>query len=95
MSGMMDNEIGANSINKEDASDLGSILENERYQEAYSVAQEAKKTLAEARQAVAKVRAARGYYDPAGMKGSTKVPKERASPRASGQPMALASSVEA
>eukprot|EP00435_Cladocopium_sp_Y103_P014653 s1726_g3.t1 len=46
--------------------------ENERYQEAFNIAQEANRTLAEARQAVAKVRAARGYFDPAGMKGSTK-----------------------
>ena len=57
---------------KDDTSDLGSIPENERYQEAYNIAQEANKTLAEARQAVAKVRPGRGYYDPAGMKGSTR-----------------------
>ena len=56
----------------EDTSDLGSIPENERYQQAYAIAQEANKTLAEARQAVGKVRAAQGYYDPAGMKGSSK-----------------------
>ena len=55
----------------DDTSDLGSIPEHERYQEAFTIAQEANKTLSEARQAVAKVRAARGYFDPAGMKGST------------------------
>ena len=57
---------------KEDTSDLGSIPEHERYEEAYTLAQEAAKTLREARQAVAKVRAARGYYDVSGMKGAPK-----------------------
>ena len=37
---------------------------------AYTVAQTASKTLTEARQAVAKVRAARGYFDAKGMKGT-------------------------
>ena len=65
-------DAGIDEESLEDTSDLGSIPENERYQEAYAIAQEANKTLAEARQAVAKLRAARGYYDPAGMKGSSK-----------------------
>ena len=57
---------------KDDTSDLGAIPENERYEEAYTLATEAAKTLKEARAAVAKVRAARGYYDASGMKGSPK-----------------------
>ena len=45
-------------------------LEGEkRLEEAYTIAAEANKTLAEAKMAVAKVRAARGYYSPVGMKG--------------------------
>lgn len=52
------------------SSDVGAIPEAERLQEAYTIAQEANKTLEQARQAVTKVRAARGYYDPSGMKGS-------------------------
>ena len=45
-------------------------LENEqRVEEAFALATEANKTLAEARQAVARVRAARGYFDPTGTKG--------------------------
>ena len=59
-------------LSKDDTSDLGSIPEKERYEEAYTLHQEAAKTLQEARQAVAKVRAARGYYDTAGLKGSAK-----------------------
>ena len=55
----------------EDVDDIKDSPENERYQEAYTIAKEAHKTLAEARQAVAKVRAARGYFDPAGMKGTS------------------------
>ena len=43
--------------------------EEKRMEEAFTIAAEANKTLAEAKAAVAKVRAARGYYDPAGMKG--------------------------
>ena len=44
--------------------------ENEkRLEEAFVLAGEANRTLAEAKQAVAKVRAARGYYSPMGMKG--------------------------
>ena len=42
-----------------------------RLEEAYAIAAEANKTLAEAKQAVARVRAARGYYNPVGMKGNT------------------------
>ena len=57
-------------MGKDDTSDLGSIPEKERYEEAYTLHQEAAKTLQEARQAVAKVRAARGYYDTSGLKGS-------------------------
>ena len=41
----------------------------QRLEEAYALATEANKTLAEARQAVARVRAARGYFDPTGTKG--------------------------
>ena len=41
-----------------------------RLEEAYTIAAEANKTLAEAKQAVAQVRAARGYYNPVGMKGN-------------------------
>eukprot|EP00435_Cladocopium_sp_Y103_P029947 s1363_g7.t1 len=44
--------------------------EEKRMEEAYTLAAEANKTLAEAKAAVAKVRAARGYYDTAGMKGN-------------------------
>ena len=54
----------------DDMTDLKDSPEGERYQEAYTIAKEAHKTLAEARQAVAKVRAARGYFDSAGMKGT-------------------------
>ena len=57
---------------QEDITDLGAAPEGERYQEAYALAQEANKTLAEAKQAVAKVRAARGYFDPSSMKGTGK-----------------------
>ena len=57
---------------KEDTSDLGAIPEQERYEEAYTIATEAARTLKEARHAVAKVRAARGYYDVNGMKGAPK-----------------------
>ena len=46
------------------------VEEEKRMEEAYNLATEANRTLAEAKQAVAKVRAARGYYDPSGMKGS-------------------------
>ena len=42
-----------------------------RLEEAYTLATEANRTLTEAKQAVARVRAARGYYNPAGMKGTT------------------------
>ena len=69
----------------EDISDLGSIPEGERYQEAFNIAKEANKTLSEARQAVAKVRAARGYFDPAGMKGSSKGAKGKGKPKGKGK----------
>ena len=42
-----------------------------RLEEACTIAAEANKTLAEAKQAMARVRAARGYYNPVGMKGNT------------------------
>ena len=64
----MESEVEA----KDDTSDLGAAPEGERYHEAFALAQEANKTLAEARQAVAKVRAARGYFDPSSIKGSGK-----------------------
>ena len=57
-------------VPQEDVSDIADQPEHQRYQEAFTIASEAAKTLSEARQAVAKVRAARGYYDTAGMKGS-------------------------
>ena len=41
-----------------------------RLAEAYTIASEANKTLADAKKAVAAVRSARGYYDNAGQKGS-------------------------
>lgn len=44
------------------------IDEEKRMEQAFTIAAEANKMLAEAKAAVAKVRAARGYYDPAGMK---------------------------
>eukprot|EP00435_Cladocopium_sp_Y103_P059291 s737_g21.t1 len=47
------------------------IEEDRRVEEAYTLAAEANRTLAEAKQAVARVRAARGYYDPTGTKGHT------------------------
>ena len=47
------------------------IDEDRRVEEAYTLAAEANRTLAEAKQAVARVRAARGYYDPTGTKGHT------------------------
>ena len=40
-------------------------------EEACTLAAEANRILAEAKQAVARVRAARGYYDPTGTKGHT------------------------
>ena len=49
-------------------------LETEsRVEEAFALATEANKTLAEARQAVARVRAARGYYDPTGQRATLAV----------------------
>ena len=47
------------------------IDEDRRVEEAYTLAAEANRTLAEAKQVVARVRAARGYYDPTGTKGHT------------------------
>ena len=41
-----------------------------RPEEAHTLATEANRTLTEAKQAVARVRAAPGYYSPAGMKGN-------------------------
>ena len=52
--------------------DVADTEEAKALESAYALAQTANKTLADARQAVAKVRAARGYFDPAGMKGSGK-----------------------
>lgn len=57
---------------KDDLTDLGAIPESVEYEEAFTLSQEAAKTLSKAREAVAKVRAARGYYDAAGMKGASK-----------------------
>ena len=59
--GYYDNEVYEKSAEE--------IDEEKRMEEAFTIAAEANKTLAEAKAAVAKVRAARGYYDPAGMKG--------------------------
>ena len=55
----------------EDLKDVMDTDEGKELEQAYSVAQAATATLAKARQAVAKVRAARGYFDPSGMKGSS------------------------
>ena len=46
------------------------LEEEQRLEEAFALATEANKILAEAKQAVARVRAARGYYDTAGHKGT-------------------------
>ena len=56
-----------------------------RIEEAYAIAAEANRTLAEAKEAVAKVRAARGYYDPSGMKGSAPRDKGKGSGSAKGK----------
>ena len=50
--------------------DVADTEEGKALEHAYTVAQTASKTLTEARQAVAKVRAARGYFDAKGMKGT-------------------------
>ena len=56
----------------EDHEPTAEELEGEkRLEEAYTLATEANRTLTEAKQAVARVRAARGYYNPAGVKGAT------------------------
>ena len=51
--------------------DAEEVDESRRLEEAYALAADANKTLAEAKSAVAKVRAARGYYDSSGMKGGS------------------------
>ena len=56
----------------ESTGDVADTEEAKALESAYALAQTANKTLADARQAVAKVRAARGYFDPAGMKGTGK-----------------------
>ena len=69
------------------------VLENEtdpqevQYREAFALATEATKTLAEAREAVRKVRQARGYYAPesASGKGMTKSPTSSPSARFGGK----------
>ena len=50
--------------------DVGDSEEAKAYEHALTVSQAATKTLNEARQAVAKVRAARGYFDASGTKGT-------------------------
>eukprot|EP00435_Cladocopium_sp_Y103_P016634 s3724_g4.t1 len=69
-------DYDATSINDETygQSDAGAETseESKKVEEAYQLAVEANRTLAEAKAAVAKVRAARGYYDPMGMKGTGK-----------------------
>ena len=61
------------------------VDEKQRLAEAYALAQEANKTLAEAKRAVASVRAARGYYDSSGLKGSPAGKGKRASSKGKGK----------
>ena len=50
-----------------------------QFNEAYALSQEANKTLAQAKAAVAKVRASRGYYDPASSSGKGMSPSSKGS----------------
>eukprot|EP00438_Fugacium_kawagutii_P018226 Skav218341 [mRNA] locus=scaffold755:624672:632918:- [translate_table: standard] len=61
------------------------IEEDKRVEEAYTLAVEANRTLAEAKKAVAKVRAARGYYDPTGTKGHTNAGRSKGGGQGKGQ----------
>ena len=54
----------------DDFHDVADTEEGKELEQAFTAAEAATATLAKARQAVAKVRAARGYFDPNGIKGS-------------------------
>ena len=63
--------IAENEVWQNDEEKTPEEVEGERrVEEAYTLAAEANRTLSEAKQAIAKVRAARGYFDPSGVKGS-------------------------
>ena len=57
----------------------------QQYAEAYTLANEAQKTLAEARDAVRRVRQARGYYAPESMTGKGKTKSPASSPSSGGK----------